>query len=249
MKKLFLSLFLLFLVVLSAKEISIKSEDGFVLKGWIDFPKVKKDKYPLALIAHQFGSNHTKWIEFAAHLRKRGFATLNVDLRGHGQSIMQNGNKNQIVKFKNLSELRSSIKKSAKKVNFKNITSDLSAWMDFVGTHYKDIDIDKLAFFGASLGGGALIGIMFDYEPKFAVLFSPGNTKEVGAEDSIADMAFPIMFVSSNKDFALSRTIKYTKEAVIPTTLILPGSGHGEALLKASKKYVDIFLDETLMFQ
>ena len=244
MRKLFLILFILFSVGLSAKEISIKSKDGFILKGWINFPKIKKEKYPLALIAHQFGSNHTKWIEFAKDLRKRGFATLNVDLRGHGKSIMQNGKKNQIVKFKNLSELRSSIKKSVKKVNFKNISSDLSAWIDFIGTHYKDIDTDKLAFFGASLGGGALIGIMFDYEPKIAVLFSPGSTEEIEAEDSIGDMALPVMFVSSNKDFALLRTIKYTKEAVMPTTLILPGSGHGEALLKASEKYVDTFLDE-----
>ncbi len=245
MKKIFLIVFLLMTFGIS-KELSIKSKDGFVLKAWIEYPKVKKDKYPLAIIAHQFGSNHTKWVEFAKELRKRGFVTLNLDLRGHGKSVYQNGKLNQITKFKSLNNLKSAIIKSSKSVGFKYISQDMATWIGFVGDKYKNIDTDNLAFFGASLGGGALISVMFDYEPKISVFFSPGSVKEVGGEDNIGDVAIPIMFVSSSKDFALNRTIAYTKEAITPTTLILPGSGHGEALLKNSKKFVNDFLDKYL---
>lgn len=243
MKKIFVTV-LLVMFSLNAKEITIKSEDGFILKGWIDFPKKKQNVYPLAFLVHQFGSDHTKWIEFAKELRKRGYATLMVDLRGHGASVKQRSSINKIVPFTSLADLKKSIEKSSKKVNFQKIPSDLSLWLDTVEGGYKNIDIQNLSFFGASLGAAGLISIMFDYEPKIAVLFSPGSTEELGAEDSIGDIAIPLMFVSSAKDFALERTLNYTKEASTPTTLILPGNGHGEALFDLSKNYVSLFLDK-----
>ncbi len=245
MKKIFL-LICLFAIFGVSKELSIKSKDGFVLKAWLKYPKVKENKYSLAVIAHQFGSSHLKWKEFARELRKRGFVTLNLDLRGHGKSVYQNEKLNQVVRFKSFNNLKSAIAKSSKYVGFKHISQDIIAWIGYIEDKYKNIDTDDLAFFGASLGGGALIGVMFDYEPKIGVFFSPGSVKEAGGEESISDVTTPIMFVSSSKDFALKKTIKYMKEANIPTMLILPGSGHGEALLKNSKNYVNDFLDKYL---
>jgi len=239
----FIMIFILSIsTMLFSKEISIKSKDGYTLKGWINLPSKQKTKYPLAVIAHQFGSDHNKWISFAKELRKMGFATLNIDLRGHGKSILKNNKEVKIVKFHNLSDLKSSFKKSAKKVGFNNLVDDISRWIEYISDNYKVIDSEDISFFGASLSGATLIGTMFDYEPKLAVLFSPGSVSEVGGDGEISEISSPIMFVSSVKDFAFSRTIKYTKEANLPTTLILPGSGHGEALLKNSEKYVKDFI-------
>ncbi len=245
MKKIFLFCCLL-LTFGVTKELSIKSEDGFILKAWLKYPKVKRIKYPLAIIVHQFDSNHTKWLMFAKKLRNRGFATLNLDLRGHGESIYQNGKLNTVIHFKSIDNLKDIIAKSSNKVKFKNISQDISLWINTVGSNYKNINIDNLAFFGASLGAAGLIGVMFEYNPKIAIFFSPGNAKEVGGEDSISEVAIPIMFIGSSGDFALNKMIKYTKEANMPTTLILPGSGHGETLLKNSNNYVKVFLNKYL---
>jgi dienelactone hydrolase len=239
---------LFFATLLSAtlgisKELSLTTKDHYILKAWLNFPAQKRSKYPLAIIAHQFSSDHTKWIHFAQELRARGYATLNIDLRGHGASIMQNGKINKILPYTSMEDLKNSIVKSAKKVGFQHISSDLSAWINYVQDHYKNkIDSSDISFFGASLGAGGLISLIFDYQPKIAIFYSPGSTDEVGGTDAIADVTAPIMFISSKNDFALQRTLKYAHQANDPTVLILPGSGHGEVLMQKAQAYVDLFL-------
>lgn len=63
MKKLFLSL--LFTSALFANELTITSEDGFILHGWLDKPVSSKRPSPIILFAHQFGSDHTTWNKLA----------------------------------------------------------------------------------------------------------------------------------------------------------------------------------------
>lgn len=251
MKKIFILMLVMLLSLANglAKEITLTTSDHFILKAWLDFPLIKNSKYPLAVIAHQFGSNHTKWISFAKSLRKLGYATLNVDLRGHGASIIQNGKVNKIIPYTSMQNLKNSITLSAQKVGFKHISNDLSAWITYIQNHYKNIDVNHIGFFGASLGAGALISLMFDYQPKIAIFYSPGSTSEVGGVNTIGDVTTPIMFISSKNDFALQRTLKYAHQTNNPLMLILSGNGHGEALMKRAQPYVNIFLNKNIYLQ
>lgn len=163
-----------------------------------------------------------------------------MDLRGHGLSVYKNGKIDKIVMYTSISDIKTSIQKSAKKVGFSHIAHDISLWISYVQKKYPTkIKHNDIGFFGASLGAGALTCLMFDYQPKIAVLFSPGST--YGCQDTITDTTAKIMLISSKDDFALHRTLNYAKKAIVPTVLILPGGGHGEALMKQAMKYVKMW--------
>lgn len=41
---------------------------------------------PMAILLHDMGSNRNAWTELIQPLQREGFAVLNIDLRGHGDS-------------------------------------------------------------------------------------------------------------------------------------------------------------------
>lgn len=227
----------------SAQELSLKSADGFEQKAWLTLPKETKQSYHVAVFAHEFGADHTMWDSIATKLRSCGYASLQIDLRGHGDSVMQNGKENRIVADMSQEGLQKSIQESAARVNFKNIPDDLRMWIDSL-SDYENIDTENLLFFGASLGGGALIPLLFEYEPKMAVLFSPAASKELGENNmnAIANSSAKILIVSSQGDFALNNAYNYMQKALTPTLLVLPGSGHGSATFELARPFLDTYL-------
>jgi len=244
--------FLIFMMILNinifASEMSIKTEDGFVLKGWLTFPKTTKKSYPIVVLAHEFGSSHKMWEPISSMLRNRGYATFEMDLRGHGKSIMQNGKENKIIDDIRAEHLSKSIKMSAKKVNFKNIPNDLGLWIEKLSDNEK-INMDDLVIFGSSLGGGAVIPLFIEFEPKLVVLFSPGSGKmfdEEAVDDSISNSDAKILIFSSRGDFALERSFSYAKKALTPTFITLPGSGHGSATFDLALPFLKVYLDKYL---
>ncbi len=248
MKKLFLILILFLGLNLFSQELKIKTTDGFALKGWLNFPKVAKKTYPLAFFSHEFGSNHKMWKNISELLRKDGYATFEMDLRGHGKSIMQNNKENKIINATGIEHLTSAVQKSAKKVNFKKIPEDLSAWLEKLSQD-KKINMKNPVFFGSSLGGGAIIPLFIEYEPSVVVLFSPASPKSFdkdSVDESISNSEAKILIFSSRDDFALKNAINYTKKALTPTLIVLPGSGHGSALFELAMPYLRVYLDKYL---
>ncbi|MDX1808251.1 MAG: alpha/beta hydrolase [Sulfurospirillaceae bacterium] len=248
MRKIFLILVLFIGLNLFSSELQIKTKDGFILKGWLTFPKVSEKTYPLAVFAHEFGSDHKMWANISKLMRKRGYATFEMDLRGHGKSIMQNGKENKIISFKTLDHLEASVKQSAIKVDFKKIPNDLSAWIDKLSQN-KKLKTENMVFFGASLGGGAIISILLDYEPKVVVLFSPAAPKtydETAMNDSISNSEAKILIFSSRDDFARKTAIYYMTKALTPTLIVLPGSGHGSATFDLAMPFLKTYLNKYL---
>ncbi|MDQ7055956.1 MAG: hypothetical protein Q9M89_05585 [Persephonella sp.] len=64
MIRLLLTILLISGIVLG-NELSIKTDDGFVLKGFLYYPEESKEKYPVVVFAHQFGTTHIVWSDFA----------------------------------------------------------------------------------------------------------------------------------------------------------------------------------------
>lgn len=241
--KIFLSLILV-LVTLFSKELTIESEDGFILHGWLDYPAVEKKSYPVILFAHQFGSDHTIWNELASELRGKGFATLMVDLRGHGKSNVQNGNTNSIVNDMRMDHIKEALIQSKKKVKFEKIPSDLAKWLDTI-SEVENLNMDKLALFGSSLGGGAILPLAIDYEPKVIVSISSGSGDETAINESLKFANTASLFIASKNDplGAQNRVQDYAKIAMRGTSIIIPGSGHGTVLLPFVKNYIFLFLN------
>lgn len=235
----------LFLTCMSlfAKEITITSEDGFVMHGWLDYPAQKKAHYPIVFFAHQFGADHTIWKEMAGEFNQKGYATLMVDLRGHGKSIMKNGTTVKINADTRMDYIASAIEESKKNVGFEKITGDLSQWLSKLSSE-KEIDMHKLILVGSSLGAGAIIPLMVEAEPIALIALSPGGGDEEAIKTSLMYSETPSLFIAGKDDplGAQERAIAYTKEALRGSLVLISSDGHGAVLLPRVKPYIDGFL-------
>jgi len=232
----FITLFSLF----GAEVLTLKTSDGYELKAWFTLPAKAKPPYPLALFAHEYGSDHIMWKEISKKLRERGYATLELDLRGHGASTKKG---DRVIKVKPFH-----FSEDAKRIDFAKIPNDLSAWMEKMDAR-DDIDIEEPLIFGSSLGGGAVIALMSDYEPKAVVTLSPASPKNFDKKsviESVEQSASPWLIITSKGDFARQSAMNYAQKAQLATLIIVPGKGHGSYTLSSSLGYIWAFLDRYL---
>ena len=231
------------IMILSASEtLSIQSRDGFTLKGWLSFPKEAKPPYRLALMVHEYGSDHRMWKELSTDLHQRGYATLEIDLRGHGLSDRKKGKKVRV------NPGHSKFTEDANRIGFARIPDDLRSWMELMDER-KDIDIDEPVLFGSSLGGGAVIPLMIDLEPKAVVTLSPASPRSFHKKElmeSVEESASPWLIITSKGDFARKSAENYAAKAQLPTLIVVPGQGHGSYSLPSARGYIDVFLDRYL---
>lgn len=228
---------------LFAKELTITSDDGFVMHGWLDYPTKKEAHYPVVLFAHQFGADHTIWNEMAKEFNQKGYATLMVDLRGHGKSIMKNGTVTKISADTRMDHIASAIEESRKNVGFEKITSDLSQWLSRLSNE-KEIDMHKLILVGSSLGAGAIIPLMVETDPIALIALSPGGGDAEAIKTSLMYSETPSLFIAGKDDplGAQERATLYTKEALRGSLVLISSDGHGAVLLPRVKNYIDSFL-------
>lgn len=125
----------------SVRELSLKTPDGFTLKGTLTVP-AGHGRHAAVILAHQFQSDRAGWAPLAEQLQKHGIATLALDLRGHGQSTDHNGASLTVGE---------DFKDSAKRVGFDQIPHDLelvAAWL----RRQPGIDGRRLGLAGSSVG-------------------------------------------------------------------------------------------------
>ncbi|NPA17447.1 MAG: alpha/beta hydrolase [Aquificae bacterium] len=229
------------------KSLSVETEDGFVLKGFLHYPSIDMERFPAVIFVHQFATTHIIWEGFAKKVRELGFATLLFDLRGHGISTLQNGKENRIIfnpKFSSLVDLIGFFKKSASKVNFKKIPEDIALWASYL------LEKEKIrypiVYVGSSLGGISVIGAVSLFKADGVVSISPGPPVIVGeavVEDALRKNV-DFLFVSSVEDPLGSGKLVF--ELVGKTSggvsIITSGNGHGVTLLKYTERYILDFL-------
>ena len=70
------------------KEITATSVDGFTMKGYLEYPKIKNQKeFPTVVLLHSIGYSSDWWCNLPQDLLNQGYAVLKIDLRGHGKSV------------------------------------------------------------------------------------------------------------------------------------------------------------------
>ena len=239
-------LVLIFVSGLFASELTITSEDGFKLYGWLDKPIVTKKSNPIILFAHQFGSDHTIWNKLAKNFNAKGFATLNVDLRGHGKSTLQNNKENKVITDNRLDHIKEALVQSDEKVGFEKIPSDLSAWLEHISED-ETIDMENLYLFGSSLGGGTIIPLLSEYEVKALVAISAGKLKKLAdnVDMALAGSMTKTLFIAAKNDAlgAADTTMEYGKKSISGTSVIISGDGHGTVLLPKIEHFIFSFID------
>lgn len=212
--------------ILPPEKINLTAPDG---------PKISADFYDASepkswlLLVHMMPAVKESWGEFVKEMQKFGYASLAIDLRGHGES---EGGPDGYQKFSD-TEHRASIQ-------------DLEAGWEFLKS--KGAIPEKSAVIGASIG--ANLGLQFlatHPEISGGVLLSPGNYKGMNSAQLVKKLSEnqKIIFVASKLDERSGgnnvednrRYYDLASQVGNRHLIIFDGAGHGTDLFLLEKEY------------
>lgn len=196
-----------------------------------DGVKIACDWYPTdnpvgyLILLHMMPATKESWRALAQRLQKENYASLALDLRGHGQS---EGGPAGYQKFSDVEHQKSIL--------------DLAAAADFL----KDQGVipEKIIFIGASIGANlALQYIAENKEFKTAVLLSPGlNYRGIKTEPLMEKFSTrqKIMFVAAQDDTRsggnsvdiCKKLAELASSEVIIEMIFYETGGHGTEILE-----------------
>ncbi len=146
------------------KEITATSVDGFTMKGYLEYPKIKNQKeFPTVVLLHSIGYSSDWWCNLPQDLLNQGYAVLRIDLRGHGKSVYNS---------KLLRTSWSSMTNNA----FAKYPDDVIKVIEQVKSeNTKKVFFNNWAIVGSDIGASTaiLVADKISYKPKTLVLLSP----------------------------------------------------------------------------
>ena len=168
------------------------------------------------VLAHMLSRDRGVWGDFPMKLQEKGYTVLNLDLRGHGKSITQNG---QAIHYQNFTD-----------ADFAKMPLDLAAAKKYLIA--TGIDPTKVSFIGASIGANAaLVAAAQDPQVRSTVLLSPGENYH-GVQTFTAAHAYagrPALIFSSSEDLQSYQPSQQMTHFIGPSAKFvgLTNAGHG----------------------
>ena len=166
-----LTLFLLFIntAVFAAqttvtKEITATASDGFTLKGYLEYPKIKNQKeFKTVVLLHSLGYSSDWWGSLPKDLLNQGYAVLRIDLRGHGKSVY------------NAKLVRTSWASLTNNAYAKYPDDVIKVIEQVKSENSKKVFFNNWAIVGSDIGASTAIlaSDKIGYKPKTLVLLSP----------------------------------------------------------------------------
>lgn len=147
-----------------SKEITATSVDGFTMKGYLEYPKIKNQKeFPTVVLLHSIGYSSDWWCNLPQDLLNQGYAVLKIDLRGHGKSVYN-------------SKLSRTSWSSMTNNAFAKYPDDVIKVIEQVKSeNTKKVFFHNWAIVGSDIGASTAIlaADKISYKPKTLVLLSP----------------------------------------------------------------------------
>ncbi len=147
-----------------SKEITATSVDGFTMKGYLEYPKIKNQKeFPTVVLLHSIGYSSDWWCNLPQYLLNQGYAVLKIDLRGHGKSVYN-------------SKLSRTSWSSMTNNAFAKYPDDVIKVIEQVKSeNTKKVFFHNWAIVGSDIGASTaiLVADKISYKPKTLVLLSP----------------------------------------------------------------------------
>ena len=197
--------------------VSFRTIDDVKISGdW----RIVPDGNKAALLIHGRGSSHVGWESVREALEERGWSTLAIDLRGHGESEGPPPDKSR--RFDRFDDYHSML-------------FDVSAAMDFLK---KEVSGGKFAIIGSSIGANLAIGYAADhFEVKAAVLLSPGiNYYGLRGDDYFYQYHRPLAIFTAKDDHTYDQAQKLLKVPGIAKDKLwyqeYETGGHGREILR-----------------
>ncbi len=179
------------------------------------------------LLIHMMPATRVSWMPLSQALNAAGFATLAIDLRGHGESVTLGQTHGDIqLNYKNFSDAEHQASRL-----------DVDAAFSFL--KQKRFDESAIALVGASIGANLALDAMYRYNSTSrAVLLSPGldyrgiktesPMRQLGAHQKVWIVAAEGDDYSAKSSIALQQLQKETA-----TVTIFGGADHGTTLFSS----------------
>lgn len=142
--------------------ITYETKDSFVIKSKLFYPPTKQKIYPVVVLLHSIGYSSEYWGNITKLFTDKGIAVLQIDLRGHGQSIYDSNFK--IRSWQYYTEK-----------NFAKYPLDIAEILKYLAMNYNNISTTNYAILGADIGANTAIltAEKMINKPKCVVLISP----------------------------------------------------------------------------
>jgi len=215
-------------------DIEYETKDSFILRSTLRYPAEQKTTYPLVVLLHSIGYSSAFWDSLVPAFNKAGFATLEIDLKGHGKSATD-------VYFKRRSWIYFTDK------TFQTYPEDVIGILKQTLAEHKDISPNYVSYTGADIGANTAIWAaqMNNPKPVCLVLISPyAEFKGLYTPIKLANAGkVPVLAIAAQKDLNSVRQIndleKYAQGSY--TKKVYPNGGTGMIMLKLNKNMpVDI---------
>ncbi|OBF48668.1 alpha/beta hydrolase [Mycolicibacterium monacense] len=203
-----------------ARDVVVRTADGVDLGAWFF---AAADRGPAVLVCNGNGGDRSMRAALALALRRMGLSVLLFDYRGYG------GNPGRPTED--------------------GLAADARAARDWLAAQ-PEVDPDRLAYFGESLGGAVAVGLAAARPPAALVLRSPFTSlADVGAVhypwlpvrrllldrypsiERIAGIHAPLLVIAGDRDdivpAGLSRRL-YDAAAEPKEFVLVPGAGHND---------------------
>ncbi len=220
------------------QKIEYQSKDRFNIVANLYLPLniEKNTRVPLVIFIHEIAQNKDIWKPYAIELAEKGYSVLSIDLRGHGESVLDKKHKKKFWR-------------GFQKDDWENIEYDVVNGIDYLKNNYPEINTEKIIIAGSSMGSCVAIKAAEKEKQhvKGLILLSP-FTDYKGIEARVALVnygAHPILIIVSKTD---SSSFKSTEELVkysqgTHQIVLIEHAGHGIFMLKFEPKLKDIMYD------
>lgn len=214
--------------------VKFQTTDGVIIVG--DFVQPNGAKKTVLLL-HMMPEVRDSWQALSAELNKAGFATLAIDLRGHGESSQQSAVGDQQSAIKNKLDYKkfSDAEHQASRL-------DVDAAMNFLKS--KGFSEENIMLAGASIGANLALDAMYRYSKiSRGVLLSPGlDYRGVLTEPAIKQLAgnqkLWIIAAAGDEYSADSTKTLASLRPDISKSTIFTGVDHGTNLFNSQKTLI-----------
>ena len=207
------------IAIAGGKNSRFVTEDGVEIIGSMWMPQ--QDISPAVILLHMLGRDRTDWDTVAEQLVNEGYAVMSIDLRGHGQSTVQNGN---TIDYKKFTE-----------DDYRNMILDVQPVIDFFRSDMR-VDGDRIAIIGASIGANVALKVAAaDPDIRTVILLSAGKVyRGVTTGDAILEFGKrPVLIAASEEDEYAASSCQFLKESAQGDSKLLMSKnmGHGTDML------------------
>ena len=206
-------------------DVEYETSDSFIIHSTLTYPSEAKTVYPLVVMLHSLGYASSYWGTLASDFNKAGFATLEVDLKGHGKSATD-------TYFRRRSWIYFDDK------DFQTFPQDVVGILKETLSQHKNISANYVSYVGADLGANVAIWAaqMNNPKPVCMVLISPYiYFKGLHTPIRLANAGKPaVMAIAAQKDYNSVKQVdelgKYAQGTYLKK--IYPNGGTGMIMLK-----------------